>query len=187
MRKKEETNKNLPPNKEEKRWELFYNYSKEIYNREEDRYERIEEKALHCLTAFSLILAIYGFLWKHVLNEVFPPDNFIKGFLSVLSVLLLLCFIFSWVILFKTFQTEKRKIMPLNKEMLNFFEDKSIKLSKLYKSLGDMNREAYKDNRIVTDEEKESFKLGYRWVKYSVIGFIIFIIMYTTYLWCQAP
>lgn len=171
-------------NEELERWKLFYNVSSDVYDREENRYERLEDKALHCLTAFSLLLAIYGFLWRHLLDNIFPPQCFIEGVLSVFSAILILLFILSWIITFRTFQVEKRKVMPLHGGMLKYFKDKSRNLTELYHGLGEINKEAYDDNRKVTEKEIERFKLGFRMIRYSVIALIVFIIMYITYLWC---
>jgi len=178
------------PLKEKERWELFYNLTKDVFNREEGRYKRIEEKALACLTAFSLLLVIYGFLWKHVLDNVIPPECTAEIILSVFSVLLILLFIVSWIFAFQVFQTEKRKVMPLHEDMVKYFEHKgkngnySRNISELYFDLGSINKEAYEDNCEISGKEIKKFKLGLNLIRISAIALIIFIIMYATYLWC---
>lgn len=180
--------KSLPDEKE--RWELFYNLTKDVFNREEKRYERIEEKASSCLTAFSLLLVIYGFLWKHVLDNVIPPECTAEIILSVFSVLLILLFIVSWIFAFQVFQTEKRKVMPLHEDMVKYFEqknkkgDRSIKFEDLYYNLGIINKEAYEHNCKLSEKEIKKFKTGSIMMLISAISLIIFIIMYATYLWC---
>lgn len=170
--------------KELEKWKLFYNLTDEVYNREESRYERLEEKAAHCLIAFTLLLAIYSFLWKHVLDNVIPPECFLEEILSVFSVILLLLFIISWIFTFLTFKVSKRKIMPIHEGMVEYFEDKSRNLAEIYKGLGEINKEAYEDNREGTIKEVERFKRGFRMILFSIFTLIVFIIMYATYLWC---
>jgi len=179
-----DTNKKFSLEELEKR-KLFYTYSTEVYNSEEERYKRIEEKALSCLTAFSLLLVIYGFLWKHVLDNVIPPKCIAEVVLSVFSVILLLFFILSWIITFQIFRTEKRKGLPLNKEMEKYFEKK--KLGELYQGLEKTNKEAYEENFQNTQKKINSYKLSVKMIQYSAIGLIIFITMYATYLWCKCP
>ena len=179
------------PLKEKERWELFYNLTKDVFNREENRYKRIEEKALTCLTAFSLLLVIYGFLWNHVLNTVIPPKCVAEIVLSVFSVLLTFFFIFSWIITFRIFRTKKRKIMPLHEHMVKYFKDvdkdnnRRNNLADLYFNLGEINREAYEENCKITEEEIKQFKLGFNMILATAIAFIFFIAMYSTYLWSK--
>jgi len=188
----ENTNEKLPLGELE-RWKLFYNYTCEVYNNEEARYKRIEEKALSCLTAFSLLLVIYGFLWKNVLNDVIPPKCVAEVILSIFSVVLLLLFILSWIITFQTFQTAKRKIMPLHEDMIKYFKHinkdkvRSRNLAELYYDLGEINKEAFEDNCKITEEELRKFKLGFKMIRISAIVLIAFITMYATYLWCKCP
>ena len=177
--------------KELERWKLFYNLTKEVYDREANRYVRIEEKALHCLTSFSLILAVYSFLWKHILDNTIPPECVAEIILSVLSVLLLIFFIFSWLIIFRTFETSKIKVMPMHEDMVKYFEHRSKgkkisrNLAELYYDLGEINKEAYENNCKITEEEIRRFKLGIKMMQFSAIALIIFIAMYATYLWCR--
>ncbi len=174
----------LSPEELEK-WKLFYDYSTEVYNSEEERYKRIEEKALSCLTAFSLLLVIYGFLWKHVLDNVIPPKCIAEAVLSVSSVVLLLFFILSWIITFHIFRTEKRKGLPLHKEMVEYFEKEE--LLRLYRGLGEISKEAYEENFKYNQNKVNSYKLGLRMIWISAISLMIFITMYATYLWCKCP
>jgi len=169
--------------KDLERWKLFYNLTREVYNREENRYVRFEDKALHCLTSFSLLLAIYGFMWKHILDNIFPPQCFLENFLSIFSVILLVLFILTWICTFRTFKVSTRKIMPLDEDMVEYIEDKRRNLAKLYKDLGEINKEAYEGNREGTDKEAKIFKLGYRMICLSSFTLIVFIIIYATYLW----
>jgi len=186
MAKKEETNKNLPL-KELERWKLFYNYACEVYKNDEERYKRIEEKALSCLTAFSLLLVMYGFLWKHVLDKTIPPKCITDAVFFALSVILLLFFLFSWKFAFQTFQTEKRKGMPLDDKMVEYFkhknkkEERSRNLADLYYDLGEINREAHEENFKSTEKKLKNYKKTFQLIKYSAFAFILFVIAYFTY------
>jgi hypothetical protein len=170
--------------KDLERWKLFYSLSSEVFNREEARYERLEEKASKCLTAFTFLLVIYGFLWGSALKTLMlDTQTFLKGLLSVFSVFLLLLFIFSWLLTFRTFQTRGREVMPLGEDTVKYFKDKERNLRAIYEGLGKTNKKAYENNKRVTDEELNRFKLGYKMIWVSTILLIIFIIMYSTYLW----
>lgn len=174
---------NNPDDKKLEKWKLFYTLSSEVYNREEERYERFEEKSSKCLTAFTLLLAIYGFLWKYALTTLMPPPRtFLEEALSVFGVFLLLFFIFTWILTFRTFQKQGRKVMPLDEDMYEYF-NKEKSPTELYKGLGEINKEAYEYNRKVTDNEADKFDLGYKMIWASVIFLMIFVIMYSTYLW----
>lgn len=47
-----------------KRYKELYLLSKDAYFDEEDRFRKFEEKASRCLTAFTLFLGIYGFIFR---------------------------------------------------------------------------------------------------------------------------
>jgi hypothetical protein len=166
------------------RWKVFYNLSCEVFNREESRYERLEEKASKCLTAFTFLLIIYGFLWKYASDNLMkPPRTFLEEILSVFSVLLLLTFIFTWLLTFRTFQTQTREVMPLGEDTLKYFKNKERSLRDIYEGLGKTNKKAYEKNKEVTNEELNRFKLGYRMIWISTILLMVFVLMYSTYLW----
>ncbi len=186
MKEKEETKKKLPT-EEEKRWKLFYDYACKIYKVDEERYKRIEEKSLACLTAFSLLLVIYGLLWKHILDKTLNPQCLTDVVFFSLSVILLLFFLVSWIHAFQTFQTEPRKGMPLHEHMVKYFEDtdkdenRRSNLSDLYFNLGEINREAYEENFTITERKLKKYKKTFRMIRYSAFAFILFIVAYFAY------
>jgi len=186
MTKKKEINKNLPP-EEEKRWKLFYDYACKIYKVDEERYKRIEEKALACLTAFSLLLVIYSLLWKHILDKTLNTQSVTDVVFFALSVILLLFFWVSWIQAFQTFKTEQRKGMPLHEHMVKYFKDtdedgkRRNNLSDLYFNVGEINREAYEENFDITEKKLKKYKKTFQMIRYSAFAFLLFVIAYFTY------
>jgi predicted MFS family arabinose efflux permease len=72
------------------RYKELYNYSKEAFEREYDRFKNIDQKATQYLSVLTLLIGIAGFFVNWVVANFVPPKNIFEFILFVLAILILI-------------------------------------------------------------------------------------------------
>jgi hypothetical protein len=106
------------------KYEELYNLSKYLLNHEIDRQKRLDEKASKYLAVITLLVGGYGFFANHLLNEIIPLKQwgFLEWALGVAVVLVLAALFITWVIIFKSLKIIELRHIPMNDEMITFFD-----------------------------------------------------------------
>ena len=129
----------------EKCRELYY-LSKEVFQEELGRSERIEAKASRYLTILTLMLGAFAFFGERVLDSFVPPENTIEWGSAVLTCVLLLALVAAWFALFGVLKVREFRKVPIDIEHF-----KNHELSQIYLSMSRGFKENLDLNRLTTD------------------------------------
>lgn len=106
------------------KYEELYNLSKYLLSHEIDRQKRLDEKASKYLAVITILVGGYGFFANHLLNEMTPLRQwvFLEWALGIAIVSVLAALVITWVIIFKSLKTIELHQIPMNDEMITFFD-----------------------------------------------------------------
>lgn len=163
------------------KYEELYNLSKYLLSHEIDRQKRLDEKASKYLAVITLLVGGYGFFANHLLNEMVPLNQwgFLEWSLGLFIVLVLIALFVTWVIIFKSLKTIELHQIPMNDEMITFFDThRSVDI--LY-ALSKGNKKALLENRKKVNQKAQQVSAGYKWTAVTVAVFLLLVILFGCY------
>jgi hypothetical protein len=163
------------------KYEELYNLSKYLLNHEIDRQKRLDEKASKYLAVITILVGGYGFFANHLLNEMTPLRQWVfwEWALGIAIVSVLAALVITWVIIFKSLKTIELHQMPMNDEMITFF-DTHRPVDILY-ALSKGNKKALLENRKKVNQKAQQVSAGYKWTAITVAVFLLLVILFGCY------
>jgi hypothetical protein len=165
-------------NEKEKLKELF-DLSLYVLKEEQERFKRIDEKASKYFTIITVLLGIYGFFGKWIIENIKPPYSSIDKLFILLSIISLFLICKNWYVIFNVLRTKTLKKIPMNEEMIEFFQKNEI--NKIYIKLAESNGKALNENIRRTEHKADLLDSAHKWIiiaGYSlIINFIVFILV----------
>jgi len=163
------------------KYEELYNLSKYLLSHEIDRQKRLDEKASKYLAVITLVVGGYGFFANYLLNEIIPLKHWglLEWALGVSVVLVLLALFITWATLFRSLSMIELRQIPLNDEMITFFDahrpvDICYALSKGIKN-------ALLENRNKIKQKEQQVSAGYKWTAITVGLFLLLAVLFGCY------
>jgi hypothetical protein len=163
------------------KYEELYNLSKEVLKEEEARFNRIDEKASKYFPVLTLMAGASGFFGKWMIDNLIPPETTLGWFLVTTGVLLFLSVFVSWSLIFSVFRMHQVEKIPLNSEMIEFFNNNE--LLDIYYALTRGNKSALENNRKTTDRKSKILSHGYRAMIISGLLLILFLSLFVIHRW----
>lgn len=155
------------------KYKELYNLSIKVLKEDHERFIRIDDKAVKYLSVFTLLIGIYGFFTKWIIENIIPPESFLDLLLILISLILMASIYYTWLIIFKIIKIKPLYKMPIDVE---FFDKHD--LFNIYHALARGNKEALNKNMEVTNKKAELLDKGYNWINITVIIIIIFSILF---------
>lgn len=166
--------RSIPKTIDSDKYKLLYEYMKDRYLEEMQKYKALEEKSLKYLTSISFAIASFVLLLRWSLPQINDRSTpYIDCFILFFILTTLILFSLSWFNIFRSIQLQEIERMNSKVETIDFFKKYKIDeinsaLSKKYSEIIDKNRKQY--------EKKLSYvKYGYEYILYSAISFLLFV------------
>ena len=84
----------------------LYKLSKEVFKEEQERFNRLDEKASKYFTVLTVLLVIYGFFGKWIIENLKTPYSDIEKLLILTNFILLLLILGSLYSVFNVLKTK---------------------------------------------------------------------------------
>lgn len=139
--------------KEEDKFKELFDLSLYALKEEQERFKRIEEKASKYFTILTVLLGVYGFFVKWIIENIKTPRSDIENLFILLSFVLVCLIFYAWNMMLKILKTRGITKIPMNDEMVDFFEKNKRK--DIYKSLAKKNGEVLNKNIEMTEEKAD--------------------------------
>jgi hypothetical protein len=110
------------------------------------------------------------------MDNLFPAHAVLDWVLATLGLGLFLSLVFSWFKIFSVFRIHQLKVMPLNDETMEFFDNN--RLLDIYYALAKGNKAALEENRRTSDAKSKLLSAGYKGILGSGVFFILFSFAY---------
>jgi hypothetical protein len=165
------------------KYKELYQYSTDVLLKEHERFNRADEKASKYATMFFFLIGAVAYYDKWIFDRMHWPQNCLVLLLDFPLVTLgLFALILAFAGLFLAHHTMTvRPVVsrPLNREMLDFFENEPRVT--IYYGLARENCNAYADNMKATDAKYTLLKRSYYLM---ICVFVLLIILSLIYIAC---
>jgi len=124
-------------NIDSEKYKLLFEYQKNLFDEEVNRYRRLEEKALRYLSVITFALGAYLFLIRQIIEKVIPPNNLLEWLILLSVIITFICFLSSWSLIFRAIKLSNIVKMPSGDEIISYFKENTketvyLGLSKRY-------------------------------------------------------
>jgi hypothetical protein len=143
--------------------------------------DAVDGKAADYLSVLTLLVGAAGFFLKWVADTLIPPRQPLQWFLCLAALAVMIAVLTAWWHVFGALRTHRIKSLPLNDEMIRFFDEHGE--VDIYYALANRYKEAWAENQIVNDSKLRDLALGYRAIILSVMLLLAFAALYTLYAW----
>ncbi len=154
----------------DEKYKELYDLSFKVLEEEQQRTTRLDAKASQYFSVLSFLIGIYGIFGSRILTDCIPFKSWLDIVLVGLGVIVLLGLMTAWLLCFTVFRQHVLVKVPLNEEMLKFFNDNE--LIDIYYTLSKANKDALAENRKVTNKKSYLLTLTYK----TLFGVFIFMI-----------
>lgn len=158
------------------KYKELYDLSLEVLKEEQDRFNRIDEKASKYFAVVTFLLGVFGFIGKLLIDKARPPFSTIEWWLICLSLFILILLAASFFTTFNVLRIQRLKVLPLTIETLEFFNNN--RLIDIYYTLSKGNEGALRENREVTNYKAKMLSIGYILINITIILLLLFSICY---------
>ena len=108
------------------KYKALFEYMKDAFTEESDRYKRLEDKAMKYLAAITIAVSSFVFLLKWSLAEFVPPEGCIEYVVIAVAVTTLLSLSFSWYYLFMSIKLQTLWKMSSSDEITALFKNHKL-------------------------------------------------------------
>ena len=149
--------------------ELF-RLSKYVLDEEVQRFIRIDQKASRYLSVLTVMFGISGFIGKwSIENFILKSDIDYLGMIAFLLFAIFL--VLSWYFSFKVLKVHELTRMPMNDEMIAFFDKNN--LIDVYYALTKRFKDAYQENKHKTNKKASYLTWSYRFIICTFISLLL--------------
>lgn len=163
------------------KYKELYELSIRLLFEEQDRFNRIDQKASWYLSALFLLIGIAGYFVTWVIERFVPPQTIVEWFLFVLACMLAVLVVINWFICFSVHKVHEVVKIPLTTEMIKFFDDNE--LIDIYYTLARGNKTAYERNVETTNSKAKKLATVYKVMMSIVTILVLFSIIFAVYEW----
>jgi hypothetical protein len=154
----------------DEKYKALYELSLKILEEEQNRMNRLDEKASRYFSVLSFLIGIYGIFCSKIISDCIPAKGWLDGSLLGLGCLALIGLVVAWLLCFAIFRQHMIKKIPLNDKMVSFFNNNN--LADIHYALSKANKDALAENRKVSDKKSSLLAFTYK-VLSAVIFFVI--------------
>jgi len=151
------------------KYKFLFEYQKNQFDEEINRYRRLEEKALKYLNVITFALGAYLFLIRQIIEQVIPPTNLLEWLITISVFITFICFLSSWSLIFRAIKLSDIVKMPSNDDTILYLKNNTKET--VYLGLSKKYSEAIKKV-----EENYSKKLDFVQKAYTDIGGTIWML-----------
>ena len=163
------------------KYKELYDISIKVMEEEQQRFNRMDEKAVKYFSVITFLLGICVFLGKPLMSENIPPNNLIGWAILMLSGVAFVSLFVAWLFCFFAIKQHIVEKMPLNDEMIKFFNEN--RLIDIYYALTKSNKNALAINRNQTNKKSSFLANAYRCILVAVIGLILIVVFWGSIKW----
>lgn len=164
----------------EKYKELF-DLSLKILEEEQQRTNRLDEKASKYFSVLSFLIGICGIFCSRIIRDCIPFKGWMDISLISLGFLNLAGLIVAWFLCFAVFRQHVIVKIPLNDEMIKFFNENE--LVDVHYTLSKANKDALVENRRITDKKSYLLVWTYKILSWVFVLMVVMMFVFGVKIW----
>ncbi len=165
----------------DEKYKDLYLLAKELHAEEVRRFDLVTQKARSYLSVLSVLLGFAAVVGKWTLATILPPSNVLEWLLLVSGTAVFVFLVLAWFSSFRVLRGEVLSKMPLNAEMLDFFDDNEP--MNIYFALSKRYTEGHAFNQRQTEKRTKFLAAAHRRIVFAGLSFIAFSTFSIAYVW----
>ncbi len=166
------------------KYKELYDISVQVLGEEQQRFNRMDEKAVKYFSVISFLIGVCVFFGKQLIADNIPPANYSEWTILIFGSVSFLSLFLAWIFCFLAIKQHVIEKMPLNDDMIKFFHEN--RLIDIHYALTKANKKALAINRKKTDKKSKLLANAYRSILVSVITLVFFVILWSGSKWHNA-
>lgn len=163
------------------KYKALFEYMKEAFSEESDRYIRLEAKAIKYLSSITIAVSAFVLLLRWSLDEIIPANGCMDYIIISASLLTLMSLSYSWYFLFISIKLQTLVKMPSGTDVIEMF--KKDKIESVYLELANIYSNGTKKRAKEYKKKICNVQLGYRGILFSGGSFIVFVFLLILHRW----
>ncbi|WP_447964989.1 hypothetical protein [Nitrospira sp. Ecomares 2.1] len=159
----------------------LYLLAKEVFKEEQERLNRIDEKATRYLSALTVIIGTWGFFAKWIFESTLPPKNSIEWALVILALFSLILLFIAWWNALQVLRNSQLQKIPLTEETIKWFGEHS--LPNIYRGMTEGIRKAKEVNRQVGNKKLRKLSLAFSLIMINGIVMLFLLLIFGIHTW----
>jgi len=163
------------------KYKALYEYSKDQYNAENERFNRLEDKAVKYLSSITVAVGVYVLLVRWSAHKVIPPSDIVSWFAVISIVVTFLLMVTSWSFIFRSLRLQDLKKMPVGNEITEYFKNNNQAV--VYLGLAKKYSDAAKAKESEYNSKLLNVRKGYSEIVLAGWSFVISVLLIFLTIW----
>ncbi len=169
---------------DEEKYKALYEYHKDQFASESNRFNRLEDKSTKYLGAITVAVSAYVLLIRWSAEKILPPVDIIS-WLAVFSIgLTIFAMASSWSFIFRSIKLQDLMKMPIGSEITELFHNNEkatvyLSLSKRYAESAEAKEKQYLLKLV-------NVRKGYSEIVFSGWCFLVSVLLIFTNVWLES-
>jgi len=163
------------------KYKALFEYMKEAFSEESDRYIRLEAKAIKYLSSITIAVSAFVLLLRWSIDELIPANGCMDYIIISTSLLTLMSLSYSWYFLFISIRLQTLVKMPSGADVIEIF--KKNKIESVYLALAKKYSKGTEKRAEEYTNKLRNVRLGYKGVLFSGGSFIVFVFLLILHKW----
>ncbi len=144
----------------DEKYKELYNLSLGVLEEEQQRINRLDEKASRYFSVLSFLIGIYSVFCTTIITKGIPLNGWLDISILIIGFLNFIGLVIAWFLCFAIFRQHVITKIPLNEEMIKFFNDND--LIDIHYALAKSNKDALVKNRKISDCKSSILAVTYK-------------------------
>lgn len=157
------------------KYKELFEYMKDAFSEESDRYKRLEEKAIKYLSSITIAVTAFVLLLRWSLDKLIPANSCMDYVVIILSIITLLSLSYSWYYLFISIKLQTLNKMPSGNDVIEMF--KKNKIESVHLALAKRYSEGTEKRASEYMNKLNNLQKGYSGVLFSGVSFMVYVFL----------
>lgn len=172
-----------------RKYKELYDLSVRLFDEEQARFFRMDEKASRYLSAITVLLGAYMFFAKWMVydEQIVPPRGVLEWAIILTYLSSFGALAASWLVAFSVLRVRQTALekMALTDETIRYFDTHTL-INTYYGATKTLKGLLTRNIRT-TDSKSRRLSWAHRWMEIAILVLILFSVMYIAYNWVKVP
>lgn len=165
------------------KYKALYEYQKDQFESESERFNRLEDKAVKYLTSITVAVSAYVLLVRWCADKIIPPSGLMDWLVVISVVFTIVAMASSWSFIFRSIKLQDLMKMPAGDQVSELFHNNER--ASIYLSLSKRYSEAAKEKERQYSLKLKNVRKGYSEIVFSGWCFLISVSLMFANVWLE--
>lgn len=163
------------------KYKALYEYSKDQFSSESERFNRLEDKAVKYLSSITVAVGAYVLLVRWSAHKIIPPNDIVSWLAAISIAATFLIMVSAWSFIFRSLRLQDLKKMPIGSEITEYFKNNNKAV--VYLGLAKKYSDAAEAKEIEYNKKLVNVRKGYSEIVLAGWSFVISVFLIFLTIW----